>query len=77
MIKIDIQLNADRITRYLQKEKKEIPVSKLKEDLSLSDEDCNFSIGWLAKEEKVFIAFRGNDMFLTDVNYLCSIFKTS
>lgn len=64
MIKKEIGINAGKIWSYLNRENKEIAISQLKKDLSLSDEECSLSIGWLAREDKVFIAFKGNDMFL-------------
>ncbi|MDR3706435.1 MAG: winged helix-turn-helix domain-containing protein [Paludibacteraceae bacterium] len=64
MIKKEIGMNAGRIWKYLRGENKEIAVSALKQALGLNDEDCGLSIGWLAREDKIFIAFKGNNMFL-------------
>jgi hypothetical protein len=64
MIKKEIGINAGRIWKYLQSQNEEIAVSALKQALGLTDEDCRLSIGWLAREDKIFIAFKGNNMFL-------------
>ena len=64
MIKKEIGINAGLIWKYLYSQNKEIAVSAMKQALGLTDEDCAFSIGWLAREDKIFIAFKGNNMFL-------------
>ena len=50
---------AGRIWNYLDKNG-EATLTNLKKDLGLKSEEAAYSIGWLAREEKIIIAKKGS-----------------
>ncbi|MGD9929347.1 MAG: winged helix-turn-helix domain-containing protein [Mangrovibacterium sp.] len=54
MIKTDIGNNAGRIWQYLDK-KGESTLADIKKDLTLKGSEVRMALGWLARENKIFL----------------------
>ncbi|KOH46226.1 winged helix-turn-helix domain-containing protein [Sunxiuqinia dokdonensis] len=54
MIKADIGNNAGRIWQYLD-EKGESTLADIKKDLLLKGSEARMALGWLARENKIFL----------------------
>ena len=55
MIKKEIGTNAGRIWEYLHIQKKEVSIPEFKKKLKITDWDLYLALGWLAREDKIFI----------------------
>ncbi len=65
MYKAEIGTNAGKVWNAL-KETKEITLPHLAENLQLSVEDTAMATGWLAREDKIFIRKKDNEIWISE-----------
>lgn len=63
MIKDEIEMNALLIRQHLV-ETGECSVAQLKNNLNLKDKEIDLAIGWIAKDESVFLFKRDNILYI-------------
>lgn len=61
-MKQTIGLSAGQIYNYLAENEGQVSFSKMKKDLDLKGNFAELGLGWLAREEKIELAKKGNSL---------------